>query len=51
MAITIKSAREIELMSEAGRILEIVHNELASDVSHGDEPGCINLGRGIQHGL
>ena len=28
MAITIKSAREIELMSEAGRILEIVHNEL-----------------------
>ena len=22
-----------------------------SDVSHGDEPGCINLGRGIQHGL
>ena len=28
MAITIKSAREIELMTEAGRILEIVHNEL-----------------------
>ncbi len=28
MAITIKSAREIELMKEAGRILEIVHNEL-----------------------
>lgn len=29
MPITIKSSREIELMSEAGRILEIVHNELA----------------------
>lgn len=29
MPITIKSAREIELMTEAGRILEIVHNELA----------------------
>lgn len=28
MAITIKSAREIELMKEAGRILEAVHNEL-----------------------
>ena len=28
MPITIKSAREIELMIEAGRILEIVHNEL-----------------------
>ncbi len=29
MPITIKSAREIELMAEAGRILEIVHEELA----------------------
>ncbi len=28
MPITIKSAREIELMTEAGRILEAVHNEL-----------------------
>ena len=28
MPIEIKSAREIELMAEAGRILEIVHNEL-----------------------
>lgn len=28
MPITIKSAREIELMTEAGRILEIVHREL-----------------------
>ena len=28
MPVTIKSAREIELMAESGRILEIVHNEL-----------------------
>lgn len=28
MPVTIKSAREIELMTEAGRILEIVHKEL-----------------------
>jgi methionyl aminopeptidase len=35
MAITIKSAREIELMSEAGRILEIVHNELAKALHPG----------------
>ena len=28
MPITIKSAREIELMTEAGRILEIVHEEM-----------------------
>lgn len=28
MPITLKSSREIELMTEAGRILEIVHNEL-----------------------
>ena len=28
MPITIKSAREIELMTEAGRILEVVHGEL-----------------------
>ena len=28
MPITVKSPREIELMTEAGRILEIVHNEL-----------------------
>lgn len=28
MPITLKSSREIELMAEAGRILEIVHNEL-----------------------
>ena len=35
MAFTIKSAREIELMSEAGRILEIVHNELAKALHPG----------------
>lgn len=35
MAITIKSAREIELMTEAGRILEIVHNELAKALHPG----------------
>ena len=28
MPISIKSAREIELMTEAGRILAIVHDEL-----------------------
>lgn len=28
MSITVKSAREIELMTEAGRILEIVHEEM-----------------------
>ena len=35
MAITIKSAREIELMTEAGRILEIVHDELAKALKAG----------------
>ncbi len=35
MPITIKSAREIELMTEAGRILEIVHNELAKTLRPG----------------
>lgn len=35
MAITIKSAREIELMTEAGRILEIVHNELEKALKPG----------------
>ena len=35
MAITIKSAREIELMSEAGRILEIVHDEIAKALHPG----------------
>ena len=35
MPITIKSAREIELMTEAGRILEIVHDELAKALKAG----------------
>ena len=35
MPITIKSAREIELMAEAGRILEIVHEELAKALRPG----------------
>ena len=30
MPVSIKSAREIELMTEAGRILAIVHEESAS---------------------
>ena len=32
MPITRKSQKEIELMREAGRILAIVHNELAKEV-------------------
>ena len=32
MSITIKSAKEIELMREAGRILAIVHEEMAKAV-------------------
>lgn len=35
MPITIKSTREIELMKEAGRILEIVHNELEKELRPG----------------
>jgi methionyl aminopeptidase len=35
MPISIKSAREIELMTEAGRILEIVHEELAKALKPG----------------
>ena len=35
MAITIKSAREIELMTEAGRILEIVHEEMKNALKPG----------------
>ena len=35
MPITIKSPREIELMTEAGRILEAVHNELAKELRPG----------------
>lgn len=35
MAVTIKSAREIELMKEAGRILAIVHDELEKFIRPG----------------
>ena len=35
MPIEIKSAREIELMTEAGRILEIVHKELGKALRPG----------------
>ena len=35
MAVTIKSAQEIELMREAGRLLAIVHTELAKAVKPG----------------
>lgn len=35
MPITIKSSREIKLMTEAGRILEIVHNELGKALRPG----------------
>lgn len=35
MAVTIKSAREIELMREAGRLLEFVHEELAAHIRPG----------------
>ena len=35
MPITIKSSREIELMEESGRILEIVHNEMEKSLRPG----------------
>ena len=35
MSVTIKSAREIELMREAGRLLEIVHDEMAKIIRPG----------------
>ena len=35
MAVTIKSAREIDLMREAGRLLEKVHNELGQAIQPG----------------
>ena len=35
MSVTIKSAREIELMRESCRLLEIVHNELADIIKPG----------------
>lgn len=35
MSVTIKTAREIELMREAGRLLEIVHNQLGEFIKPG----------------
>ena len=35
MSVTIKTAREIELMTEAGRILEILHKELEKSLHPG----------------
>ena len=34
MAVTIKSKHEIELMREAGKRLEDVHNQLAEIIQH-----------------
>lgn len=42
MSITIKSAREIELMTEAGRILEIVHEEMEQALRPGMSTWEIN---------
>ena len=35
MSVTIKSPREIELMREAGRILALVHENLAKEIHPG----------------
>ena len=35
MSVTIKTAKEIELMRESCRLLEIVHNELAEIIKPG----------------
>ena len=43
MAVTIKSAREIELMREAGKILEKVHNEMEKAVRPGISTKDIDL--------
>lgn len=42
MAVTIKSAREIEFMREAGRLLEIVHNEMGEIIRPGISTMDIN---------
>jgi len=42
MAVTIKSAKEIELMREAGRLLEIMHNQLETLVKPGISTWEIN---------
>ncbi len=42
MAVTIKSAKEIELMREAGRLLEIVHDEMGKIIRPGISTMDIN---------
>lgn len=42
MAVTIKSAKEIELMREAGRLLEIVHDEMGKMIRPGVSTMDIN---------
>lgn len=42
MAVTIKSAREIELMREAGKILAVVHDEMAKALKPGMSTMDIN---------
>lgn len=50
MPITVKSSREIELMTEAGRILEIVHKELEKALHPGMTTKAIDrLGEEIIH--
>jgi methionyl aminopeptidase len=52
MSVTIKSAREIELMREAGRRLEIVHNELRDAVRPGITTQELNnIGEKVIHKL
>lgn len=52
MSVTIKSAREIELMREAGRLLEIVHNELRDAIRPGISTQELNkLGERVIHKL
>lgn len=52
MSVTIKSAREIELMREAGRLLEIVHNELREAIRPGISTQELNkLGEKTIHKL
>ena len=43
MSVTIKTAREIELMREAGRLLEKVHNELAEFIRPGSAPWILTV--------
>ena len=51
MSVSIKSANEIELMREAGRLLELVHEELAKNIRPGistwelDQLGEKKIGR------